>query len=148
MLEWKNLEGVDPEVVALVLSFCREKGVENLADYADIAGRVAEGVLEMSKRGFTSRQSAVAVMKGIRLSAPDSPSFADQIREQVRNQTQDATGKAIRKRAAERTERPKDSDSWTPPAVEERSNDGRAGIPPGPNEIPGPGGSNGSTGGK
>jgi hypothetical protein len=139
MYEWRNIEGADPEVVALALSYGKDQGIDDPAEQARLARQLAGELHETDAMGLTRRESARAVLDGMRRAGPLSPDFADRLKEQIRIEIREAEGKTIRSRNIKSDDRPDPPDSWSPPGPEERPGGGRTDIPSGPDNGPGPG---------
>ena len=132
MYEWKNLSGVDPEIVAFSLSYCRERGVDDPAERAALAWQLTERVREMKALGLESRDIAQTTLKGIRIATTtrnqlraeeEAPDLAQQIREQVRREIGEAQGRALQRQMKKQVSGSESPNGWTPP---------------GPGKVPGP----------
>lgn len=150
---YENLEGVDPEVVALALQYARGRNEESLdvPAMAMIAAQVMNSAGEMAALGFENRTIAAAVLEGVRemftlreqlQTGESSPETALQLKEQLRLQVKDCQNSELKSRirTRTRTSNPHDPEEWTPP--------GPGGIPGGNDTdgSPGPGPGSGTPG--
>ena len=147
----ENLEGVDPEVVALALQYARGKSEDTLdiPAMAMIAAQVMNTAGEMAALGFDNRAITSAALEGVRemltqreqlRTGESSPETALQLREQLRLQVRDCESSELKSQiqTRTRTSNPHDPEVWTAP--------GPAGTPGGNDPVGSPGSGPGSQG--
>lgn len=144
--EWKNLQAVDPLVVAQVLSYGKKRGIHLPDELAEMAYQLSLSASEMMRLGFEPREVMRAVTDVVRAFATErvtsrtgeqSPDLTRAFREQLRRQMDGAGESSLQRQAQQRVSRPERADTWTPPAPEERPGGGRSNVPSGPGESSG-----------
>ncbi|MBN1685381.1 MAG: hypothetical protein JW852_01945 [Spirochaetales bacterium] len=144
--EWKNLTGVDPEIVAQALSYGRERGILAPEDLAEIARELSLNMREMSRLGLQPRDMVRAAMNAVRMVTTERtvregaqiPDLAEAFREQIRRQIAGAQQSSLRRQAQRRSAGPDKLDTWSPPTPEERASGGSSNVPSGPGKPSGP----------
>ncbi len=153
--EWKNLTGVDPSIVAQALSYGREHGLRLPEELAETAYQLSLGVSEMVRLGFKPREALRAVTAAVRTMTAErvatrtgehSPDLSQTLREQLRRQITGSQESSLQRQATRRISRPDRSDTWTPPAPQEKPGEGEPNIPSGPGKPSGSETSNGNGG--
>ncbi len=144
--EWKNLQGVDPLAVAQALSYGKEHGIHAAEELAEMAYQLSVSAGEMIRIGFEPRDVMMAATSVVRTmtnervmsrTGEQTPDLAQTFREQLRRQINGTQESSLQRQAQQRVSRPERSDTWTPPAPEERPGGGRSNIPSGPGEPSG-----------
>jgi hypothetical protein len=144
--EWKNLQGVDPLIMAQVLSYSKERGIHAPDELAEMAYQLSLSAREMMRLGFESREIMRAATDVVRTIATErvtsrtgeqTPDLAGAFREQLRRQIDGSGESSLQRRAQQRVSRPERADTWTPPTPEERPGGGRQNVPSGPGESSG-----------
>jgi len=140
---YENLQGVDPEVVALALQYAgsREGKSLGIPEMAVVASQVMNMAGEMASLGFETQDIGTAALNGVRFMltnreqlklGADSPETALQLQEQIRLQVRDSQSSELKSQIQDRTRtsNPHDPEEWAPsgPAGSPGGND-PAGTP-------------------
>ena len=134
---WNNTDGIDSDIIALALTYAKHNGVDSNEELAGVAYQLVDSVREMNAIGLTNRESAKAILNGLRMTGFDEPDLQHRIREQIQTQVNETGGAAVRQRVESRIEWQRRPSTWSPttpkgsPSTERNTNPPRTGDKPG-----------------
>ena len=139
--EWKNLSGIDPDIVVQALSYGKDRGIDTPEDLAQMAYQLSLSIGEMLRLGLEPRDILRASLNAVRKIATvrlgyegeQIPDLAQTLREQIQLQRA-GIQKVVLRRQAER----RGPGLSSPAHPDERAGGGSPNLPSGPGNPPGP----------
>lgn len=139
--EWKNLTGVDAEILAQSLSYGKERGIAAEGELVDMAYELSLNLKAMRGLSLQPREMLRASLNAVRAAVErfgqekaELADFRQQFKEQIKRQVAGIQESSFRNQSERRQLKPGRSGTWSPPVPEERTGSvgGSGSDPPGP----------------